>query len=281
MQRPSTHTPERKYASDWLSRIDGWIIFNPAQWPLRELISRTTALTIIAVFLVLRIYQFDRFPQIFDEALRYYGAFRTPTGSVLYNINDIRLLWGIKLGVWIIETAIYLGYIAAYASRIRAVSIARGFLEVGFPVLVAAAPILLSFMPYSLPDWLPVSSPRHMAFYPLIMGLIVFGGALNLIGLITLRRAFTIMSEARTLITHGIYRYIRHPLYTGHLIMFFGSMLLRLHVLTIALYMLFAVGQFIRARIEERKLQRSFAEYADYKNRTGMFLPNMRIGTSR
>ena len=108
-----------------------------------------------------------------------------------------------------------------------------------------------------------------------------FGGTLNLIGLITLRRAFTIMSEARALITHGIFRYIRHPLYTGHLILFFGSMLLRLHVLTVALYMLFAVGQFIRARIEERKLQRSFAEYADYKNRTGMFLPNMRIKTSR
>jgi protein-S-isoprenylcysteine O-methyltransferase Ste14 len=281
MQRPSSDTPERKYAAGWLSRIDRWIIFNPAQWPLRELISRTTALTVITVFLVLRIYHFDRFPQVFDDALRYYSTFRTPTGSVLYDINDIRLLWGIKLGVWIIETAIYLGYIAAYASRIRAVSIARGFLEVGFPVLVAAAPILLSFMPYSLPDWLPVSSPRHMTLYLLIMGLIVFGGTLNLIGLITLRRAFTIMSEARALITHGIFRYIRHPLYTGHLIMFFGSMLLRLHVLTVALYMLFAVGQYIRARIEERKLQRSFAEYADYKNRTGMFFPNMRIKTSR
>jgi protein-S-isoprenylcysteine O-methyltransferase Ste14 len=99
--------------------------------------------------------------------------------------------------------------------------------------------------------------------------------------LITLRRAFTIMSEARTLITHGIFRFVRHPLYGGHIIMFFGSMLLRLHVLTVALYMLFAVGQYIRARIEECKLQRSFAEYADYKNRTGMFFPNRRIKTSR
>ncbi len=277
MQRPSNHTPERKHASSWLSRIDRWIVFNPARWPLRELISRTTALAIIAVFLVLRIDQFDRFPQVFDDALRFYRSFTTPTGSVLYSINDIRLIWGIKLGVWIIETAIYLGYIAAYASRARAVSIARGFGEVGFPLLVAGTPILLSFAPYSLPDWLPVSSPRHMTFYLLIMGLIVVGGTINLIGLITMRRAFTIMSEARALVTHGIFRYLRHPLYTGHMIMFFGSMLLRLHVITVALYMLFVVGQVTRARIEERKLLRSFAEYADYRNRTGMFFPNMRI----
>ena len=108
------------------------------------------------------------------------------------------------------------------------------------------------------------------------MGLIAMGGMINLIGLLTMRQAFTIMTEARTLVTTGIFRYVRHPLYSAHIIMFFGSMLLRLHWITVLLYLLFLTGQVFRARIEERKLETTFADYARYRNRTGMFLP--RIG---
>ena len=276
MQKQTNHTPHRKHATKWSTKVDQWVIFNPARWPLRELISRITALTIIVAFLGLRIYHFDRFPQLFQDAYRFYGAITTTSGTPLYSMGDIRLLWGIKLAVWIIETAIYFGYIASYASRARVVSIARGFLEVGFPILVAGLPVLISLMPHSLPHWLPFSSTQHLTFYLIIMGLIIFGGMINLIGLITLRRAFTIMSEARTLITHGIFRFVRHPLYSGHIIMFFGSMLLRLNLATVLLYLLFLAGQVFRARIEERKLELAFADYTSYRDRTGMFMP--RIG---
>ena len=276
MQKQTNRTPHRRHTTKWSTKLDQWVIFNPARWPLRELISRITALTIIAAFLGLRIYHFDRFPQIFQDAHRFYGAIKTTSGLPLYSIVDIRLLWGIKLTVWIIETAIFLGYIAAYASRAGVVSVARGFLEVGFPVLVAGLPFLISLMPYSLPHWLPFSSTQHFTFYLIIMGLIVLGGMINLIGLITLRRAFTIMSEARTLITHGVFRFVRHPLYSGHIIMFFGSMLLHLNFATVVLYLLFLAGQVFRARIEERKLELAFEDYASYRDRTGMFIP--RIG---
>jgi len=101
------------------------------------------------------------------------------------------------------------------------------------------------------------------------------GGLINLIGLWTLRRAFTIMTEARTLVTHGIFRIMRHPLYTGHFIMFLGSLLLRLHLVTVIAYLLFSIGQVIRARMEERKLQLSFPGYSAYKKATGMFFPKL------
>ena len=276
MQKQTNHTLHRKHATKWSTKVDQWVVFNPARWPLRELISRITALTIIAVFLGLRIYHFDRFPQLFQDAYRFYGAITTTSGTLLYSMGDIRLLWGIKLTVWIIETAIYFGYIASYASRARVVSIARGFFEVGFPILVAGLPVLISLMPYSLPHWLPFTSTQHLTFYLIIMGLIVIGGMINLIGLITLRRSFTIMSEARILITHGVFRFVRHPLYIGHIIIFFGSMLLRLNFATVVLYLLFLAGQVFRAHIEERKLELAFGEYASYRDRTGMFMP--RIG---
>ena len=269
------HTLYRKPATRWFTKVDQWVIFNPVNWPLRELTSRVAALTLFAAIIGFRIHNFDRFPQLFDDAYLFYGAIKTAAGTPLYSIGDIRLLWGIKLMVWIIESAIYIGYIASYATRGGVVSIAKGFLEVGFPFLVAGLPFLIFFMPYSLPQWLPFSSTLHFVFFQIIMGLIIFGGIINLVGLITLRRAFTIMSEARTLITHGIFRFVRHPLYTGHFIMFFGSMLLRLSVPTVLLYLLFLVGQVFRARIEERKLELAFADYAIYKDRTGMFMPKI------
>lgn len=253
-------------------KINQLILFHPARWPQRELIARASALAIILIFLILRIYQFDRFPQSLNDAQNFYMTFKN-AGLPVYSSMHIIILWGIKLAVWIIETAIYLGYIASYASRSKAKSIAQGFLETAFPIFVAGLPVLISFMPYNLPRWAPYSSPSHLYFYLAIMALIVVGGTINLIGLLTLRRAFTIMSEARELIVHGIFRHVRHPLYTGHFIMFFGSVLLRLHIMSVILYFIFCIGQVLRARIEEQKLLKSFPEYSNYQKRTGMFFP--------
>jgi protein-S-isoprenylcysteine O-methyltransferase Ste14 len=256
-------------------RIDQWFIFHPARWPHGELIGRGVALSIITIFLALRIYNFDRFPQSFEDAGNFYGAIRTAAGQPVYAPWQIAVLWGTKLAVWVVETAIYIGYIAAYTSRVKAVRTAQGFMETWFPVVVAGLPVLMSLMPYSLPRWAPFTSVRHLYFYMGISVLILVGGSINFIGLLTLRRAFTIMSEARTLITHGIFRYVRHPLYTGHFIMFLGSLLLRLHPVTIGMYVLFCIGQTIRARIEERKLKSVFNTYAAYQRRTGMFFPRL------
>jgi protein-S-isoprenylcysteine O-methyltransferase Ste14 len=225
-------------------------------------------------FIVLRVVQFDRFPQTWSAAERFYSAFSSASGPI-YSQAAIATLWGIKLAVWSIETGIFLGYLASYLSRAKAISIADGFMETAFPVIVAGIPILMSMTPDTLPGWAPLSSPRHIYYYLVIMSLIVIGGLINLAGLLTLRRAFTIMTEARALITRGLFHWIRHPLYSGHFIMFFGSLLLRFHVYTVTLYILFAVGQVIRAKREERKLEGVFPEYASYKTKTGMFFPRI------
>lgn len=265
----------------WLQKIDHHFVFSPSRWPHRELVSRATALIIIAVFLGLRLHRFDAFPGVLSDAQRFYGAIVSADGTHLYSNAKILLLWAIKLTVWLIETLIYLGYIASYASRVRVVSIAQGFMETAYPIIVAGTPVLISFLPYALPQWAPYTSQEHMTFYTLIMALIVAGGLINLAGLLTLRRAFSIMAEARTLITSGIFSYVRHPLYTGHFIMFFGSLLLRISWLSIILYLLFFVSQVIRARVEEHKMMGAFSDYATYRKRTGMFFPKIPWGGTR
>jgi protein-S-isoprenylcysteine O-methyltransferase Ste14 len=275
MRKSKTTRPLPGTTATRIDRLNRGVLFCPARWPHRERISRLAAVSIVLFFLGLRFYQFDLFPQHYADAMKFYGAFKTSWGQPLYTAGRIALLWWVKLAVWLVETAIYLGYIAAYASRAKAVGIAQGFMETWFPIIVAGIPILISLMPYSLPRWAPFTSVHHIYYYIGISALIIIGGSINFIGLLTLRRAFTIMSEARELITHGIFRYVRHPLYTGHFIMFFGSLLLRLHPVAIGLYLLFCIGQTVRAKIEERKLKEAFAQYGAYQRRTGMFFPKL------
>ena len=258
------------------TRFNNLVCFHPARWPHAEHISRISALVIIVAFLIQRILQFDVFPQSHAGAVRFYSAFHLASGDPAYSTATISLIWLVKLSVWLLETAIYMGYIASYISRARARAVARGFMETAFPVLIAGLPVIMALTPYTLPRWAPYSSPRHMVYYLVIMGLILAGGSINLIGLLTLRRAFTIMAEARELVTGGLFRYVRHPLYSGHFVMFFGSLLLRLHVYTAIVYVTFCIGQVYRARIEERKLQQVFPEYQAYRSGTGMFFPRLR-----
>ena len=258
----------------WL-RFNGLWCFHPARWPHAELLSRLTALAIIFAFLAQRVRQFHNFPQTFAGAVKFYGAFHLSSGEAVYSAAAVTAIWLIKLLVWLTESAIYLGYVASYVSRAKARAVAGGFMETAYPVLIAGLPLLIALAPYSLPRWAPYDSPHHVVFYLAIMGLILTGGGINLIGLLTLRRAFTIMAEARELVTGGLFRYVRHPLYSGHFIMFLGSLLLRLHPYTLVLYVVFIIGQIHRAHIEERKLQQVFPEYQSYKSKTGMFFPHV------
>ena len=81
------------------------------------------------------------------------------------------------------------------------------------------------------------------------------------------------MAEAHELVTGGLFRYVRHPLYSGNFVMFLGRLLLRLHPYALVLYIVFVTGQIHRAQIEECKLQQVFSEYQAYRTVTGMFLP--------
>lgn len=267
---------EKKGIKNLWARFDNLGCFHPARWPHAEKISRLTALVIIGAFLVQRILKFDAFPQSYAGAVKFYGAFHSASDGPAYSAAAIALLWLVKLLVWLMETAIYLGYLAAYVSRVKARAVASGFMQTAYPVLIAGLPVLMALAPYTLPRWTPYTSRYHLAYYSAIMGLILAGGVINLAGLLTLRRSFTIMAEARELITRGIFRHIRHPLYSGHFVMFLGSLFLRLHIYTLILYLAFIIGQVHRARIEEGKLIQVFPEYQRYKTRTGMFLPRLK-----
>jgi protein-S-isoprenylcysteine O-methyltransferase Ste14 len=97
----------------------------------------------------------------------------------------------------------------------------------------------------------------------------------DVLSFVGLRQLFEEERPGR-LVTAGVYRFIRHPLYTfGLLVLWFTpSVSLNAFMLYLAFTAYILVGIFF----EERKLLREFGqEYADYKSVTPMLIPGLRL----
>ena len=90
-----------------------------------------------------------------------------------------------------------------------------------------------------------------------------------------LGKSFSLLPQARTLVTTGPYRFVRHPIYLGGLLITVGEVWLRFSPLVIGLNALFVVAQIVRLRYEEEILDRTFPEYRAYRARTSALIPGI------
>lgn len=78
------------------------------------------------------------------------------------------------------------------------------------------------------------------------------------------------------LVTDGLYKYVRHPIYSSGLVILWLIPFLTWNLL--ALMIGLTVYIFIGAHFEERKLLKEFGEaYAEYRRRTPMLVPGLRL----
>ena len=109
--------------------------------------------------------------------------------------------------------------------------------------------------------------------------LVVTGATINILGRLRLSdnwaNQIKIYKE-HTLVTEGVYKLIRHPLYTALILFFAGGSLAYKNILCAALT-LFIFVPFIsyRAKQEEKLLLDEFLEYEKYMQKTGMLLPKI------
>ena len=114
---------------------------------------------------------------------------------------------------------------------------------------------------------------------PNIIGLLLFvvGLAIAVVAVRTLGRFYAstlVTREGHRLISHGIYRYMRHPIYFGVIMMCFGA-----PVYAPSLYGFFVMSALIplfliRIRIEEAMLIEEFGDaYRSYKEETKKLIP--------
>ncbi|PTN09599.1 isoprenylcysteine carboxylmethyltransferase family protein [Mangrovibacterium marinum] len=78
------------------------------------------------------------------------------------------------------------------------------------------------------------------------------------------------------LVSTGIYKYIRHPLYSSLIGMFYGACLVYPNYLAfLANTLIFLPFMYYRAKQEENLLKQSLPGYSDYIQKTGMFIPKL------
>ena len=82
------------------------------------------------------------------------------------------------------------------------------------------------------------------------------------------------LKQGHKLVERGPYRFMRHPIYTGHLLMGLGTAIASGLLVAFAGLASFVVGFWIKLSQEERLLLRSFPdEYLAYKTRVKALIP--------
>ena len=107
----------------------------------------------------------------------------------------------------------------------------------------------------------------------------VAGVIISLAALLTLNKSlspFPTPKEDAQLIQTGIYKYIRHPIYTGILFFTFGFSMYSENTLRLFIFFALLILFRFKAAYEETLLQDKYSNYAAYMKTTGMFLPKLK-----
>lgn len=99
---------------------------------------------------------------------------------------------------------------------------------------------------------------------PLGLALVMFGNCFQIWAKLSLRRSFGIAPANRGIKRDGPYRFVRHPMYAGYLVVHVGIMVLMPSLLNLTIYAIGWWAQILRLKAEERLLVQdpAYAEYA-------------------
>ena len=85
--------------------------------------------------------------------------------------------------------------------------------------------------------------------------------------LLDLGKSFDVLPAKRELVTKGMYRYVRHPIYFGYILAALGASIRSFSVYNSAIFFLLFTLTLFRIHFEEKELSKS-SEYKTYKNKT-------------
>ena len=123
---------------------------------------------------------------------------------------------------------------------------------------------------FNVPGWL-----QYIGVLLSVCGVII-----SLMAMLTLNKnlsPYPTPKESAELIQTGIYQFIRHPIYTGILFFTFGFSLWSENTLRLLIFFALLILFRFKAAYEEKLLEYKFQNYADYKEKTGMFLPGVKL----
>ena len=175
------------------------------------------------------------------------------------------------------------GFLARH--RIVRNSIRKDILQFAIPAFIVFT-IELIFCSQSLSGfwgtiWGLVKQPRNLTMFPVHsivgMALFIIGLTIMIVGQITLRSNYSgsvIIREDHQLITYGIYRFTRNPIYLGFIMVATGLPVYSASMLGFLTSLVLIPIILNRIRLEEQLLAEKFQDaYQKYKKTTKKLIP--------
>ncbi|MCB9252868.1 MAG: isoprenylcysteine carboxylmethyltransferase family protein [Flavobacteriales bacterium] len=117
------------------------------------------------------------------------------------------------------------------------------------------------------------ASVRYVFLFLSILGFCILA-----LGIIQLRSNLTPFPSPKTgsyLVTNGLYKYIRHPIYTGIFCMLFFYGFYAMSIFKICISIALLVLFHFKSKYEEKLLEEKFEMYARYMKDTAKFFPGI------
>jgi protein-S-isoprenylcysteine O-methyltransferase Ste14 len=186
----------------------------------------------------------------------------------------------LALAIWGVVHSFLASHMAKGLFRLKAGSM--DFYRLAYNVFAAISFLPILYLMVTLPNQLvyEVPSPWNLVMFGgQVLSVILLGIAFlqtDSLSFVGLRQLFEV-EKSGALVVHGLYKIVRHPLYTFSLLFLWLTPSVSQNSLTVyigsTLYIL------IGAYFEERKLLREFGEaYADYRKSTPMLIPGLSFG---
>ena len=136
--------------------------------------------------------------------------------------------------------------------------------------------VLIFFVPLLAPNLVEWPNPWATIGVGLGVVLGLIGALTALAGVLSLGQNLTAVpypKEDATLVESGIFRFVRHPIYSGIILGSLGWGLLSNSLLTLLLTLVLFIFFDVKSRREEQWLSEKYADYTTYQTRVRKLIP--------
>lgn len=121
---------------------------------------------------------------------------------------------------------------------------------------------ILAIVPIADPIW-QFSAARNLAIAMYFSAILIFAFAAQ--ALQPSLRINPIPKPGAPLITNGIYKYLRHPMYLAVMIIATGLLIQKIHLISMIIWIALAVNMFFKARYEDALLREIHTSAKNYQ----------------
>lgn len=106
------------------------------------------------------------------------------------------------------------------------------------------------------------------------------GGIIIVVALLQLNKnlsPFPTPKNKASLLESGLYKYIRHPIYSGIMVLFIGYSIYQNSLYKLMITFVLVILFYFKSKYEEQQLTLKFSDYKLYKSKTGKFFPKFKF----